>query len=57
MWHLRGRDNKIKQWSEYGNFRGFNFFTEMGPFRTVAEAVRTRNHAGFEALPRPCRLC
>ena len=21
MWHLRGRDNKIKQWSEYGDFQ------------------------------------
>ena len=21
MWRLRGRDNKIKQWSEYGEFK------------------------------------
>jgi hypothetical protein len=20
MWHLRGRDNKSKQWTEYGDF-------------------------------------
>jgi hypothetical protein len=21
MWKLRGRDNKVKQWSEYGDFQ------------------------------------
>jgi hypothetical protein len=63
MWELRGRDNKIKQWSEYGDFPNIAdaarriLELEGDPYGAFWNWKATRTaHCSFACMLTPTRL-